>query len=144
MAYLVSIEKTADFLRVAATGPANFDNISGVWKEIARACAEFGCSNVLLDTILTGRPSTLDIYRTGNRIHEFGLPPKLRVAFVCDREALARLDFHERVITSRAVGVSIRNFVNRTDAELWLTEQPCACQATSAGEQGQDSADQPN
>ena len=143
MTYLVSIEKTPNFLRVAAAGQANFDNISGVWKDIARACAQFGCSNVLLDSILTGRPSTLDIYRTGNRIHEFGLPPRLRVAFVCSEEDLARLEFHETIISSRVSGVRIRNFLDRTDAEIWLDEQQCTCHAFAA-EQGQDSADQPH
>ena len=132
MTYQISMERTACFLCVTVEGPANFENISGVWKDIAHACKELGCSNVLLDGILKGRPSTLDIYRTGNRIHEVGLPPKLRVAFVCDKESLARLDFHESVIANRAVGITIRNFLTRADAELWLGEEECGCQTTLA------------
>ena len=132
MSYLVSFERTPGFLCVTVAGQANFDNISGVWKDIARACKEFGCSNVLVDGILSGRPSTLDIYRTGNRIHEVGLQPGLRVAFVSDAEHIARLDFHESVIATRAIGVSIRNFVARADAEIWLAERPCSCQEALA------------
>jgi hypothetical protein len=142
MPYEISIEKTAEFLRITVAGQANFDNITGVWKDIARACTEFGCSNVLLDSILSGRPSTLDIYRTGNRVHELGLPSNLRVAFVCEKESLARLDFHETVIANRAVGVSIRNFVDQTDAEQWLTEEQCDCTAAPARERGRDPTEQ--
>jgi hypothetical protein len=128
MSYLISFEKTSNFLCVAVAGQANFDNISGVWKDIGGACAQFRCTNVLIDGILSGRPSTLDIYRTGNRIHEFGLPPGLRAAFVCEQENIARLEFHEKIVASRAIGIRIRNFVNRADAELWLSEQLCRCQ----------------
>jgi len=129
MTYQISVELTPKFLRVTPSGQANFDNIYGVWRDIAQACKNFGCSNVLLDGILQGRPSTLDIYRIGNRIDELGLPPALRVAFVCERESLARLNFHQMVISNSAVGISIRNFVDRPEAELWLTEKQCTCQA---------------
>jgi len=136
VAYQIAIEKTPNFICVTVDGPANFDNISGVWKDIARACTEFGCSNVLLDGILRGRPSTLDIYRTGNRIHLYGLPRDLRVAFVCTEEDLPRLSFHESVIADRAIGVTIRNFLDRVDAERWLAEAQCACQSGPAGSVG--------
>ena len=134
MPYQIAIEKTPGFIRVKVDGVANFDNISGVWQDIARACTELGCSNVLLDGILRGRPSTLDIYRTGNRIHLYGLPRALRVAFVCTEDDLPRLSFHESVIADRAVGVTIRNFLDRTDAERWLAEEPCACQTQPTNE----------
>ena len=136
MPYQIAIEKTPGFIRVTVDGQANFENISGVWQDIARACKEFGCSNVLVDGILQGRPSTLDIYRTGNRIHLYGLPRTLRLAFVCTEEDLPRLAFHESVIADRAVGVTIRNFLDRADAERWLAEEPCTCQEQSVGEDG--------
>jgi hypothetical protein len=89
---------------------------------------------VLRDGALPGKASILDIYRIGNRIHEFGLPPGLRVAFVCDEGNLPRLNFNETVIADRVAGVTIRNFVTRVDAECWLSEEPCNCQASPSPE----------
>ena len=130
MAFQISLQYSPDYLQVTVVGQANFDDICSVWREIARACKAFGCSNVLRDGALPGKASILDIYRIGNRIHEFGLPPGLRVAFVCDEKNLPRLNFNEAVIADRVTGVTIRNFVNRVDAERWLIEEPCRCQAS--------------
>ena len=134
MALQISFEYSPDYLQVTAVGKANFDDICSVWREIARACKEFGCSNVLRDGALPGKASILDIYRIGNRIHEFGLPSRLRVAFVCDEENLPRLNFNEAVIADRITGVTIRNFVDRVIAERWLIEEPCGCQASPCPE----------
>ena len=135
MAYEISLKHTPTFLYVTVAGQANFRDIWGVWEDIARACRKFGCSNVLRDGILKGQASILDIYRIGNRMNELELPPKLRVAFVCEEANLPRLGFNETVIANRVAGVTIRNFLNRTEAERWLAEEQCRCQpAPDAGE----------
>ena len=133
MAYEISVQYKPEFLHVTVCGQANFDEICGVWKDIARACKKFGCSNVLRDGILKGQASVLDIYRVGNQLDTFGLPPRLRVAFVCEEEYLPRLNFNETVLANRVVGVAVRNFLSRTEAERWLAEEPCKCQAPLAG-----------
>jgi hypothetical protein len=132
MSYQIMLEHTPEYLHVTVTGRATFEDISGVWKDIARACKEFGCSNVLRDGILQGKASLLDVYRIGNRLHEFELPSDLRVAFVCKKENLARLEFNETVITTRVTGITIRNFLDRAEATRWLAEKECTCQALPA------------
>jgi len=129
MAYDISLEHTPEYLHVTVMGRASFDDMAGVWRDVGRACKQFGCSNVLRDGILQGRASLLDIYRIGNRMHEFDLPPRLRVAFVCNKENLPRLEFNQTVIANRVTGMTIRNFIDRTEAKRWLTEKQCRCQA---------------
>jgi len=129
MAYEISIDHTPNYLHVSVSGQATFDDISGVWKDIAQACKEFNCSNVLRDGVLQGRASILDIYRVSNRMDDFDLPPRLRVAYVCEDTIRPRLDFYETVIANRVAGVTIRNFTNRIEAERWLAEEQCGCQS---------------
>lgn len=120
--YHISIKKTDVFLYVRVEGEANFNNIFGVWKDIAEACKKFKCSRVLRDGILSGQASMLEIFHIGERAHEIELPAKFKMALVCKEKDLERLDFHETVIANRVIGVTTRNFLNRREAELWLSE----------------------
>lgn len=122
MSYNISVKKIDTYLYVTVSGKETYENVVSVWRTIAEACHQHNCKKVLCGGILEGPGPTIDIYDFEKHFHELGVPAGAKIAMVCKKEDLPKMQFAENVVATRAT-VTSKIFFTHKNAEEWLTKE---------------------
>ena len=116
--YRLTVEDRSEYLHALITGEKDsYDVTMGAVTEIAAACKIRGTSKLLVEHQVSGRLSTLEIFRIASQLPD--LFEGVYVAFVVHlATAPDNGEFLELVARNR--GGRGRLFNNPSDADLWL------------------------
>jgi len=116
--YTIMSEDRPGYHYVHISGPESFDAAVLFWEKLALQARQASLKRILIEDLVTGRLSTLEIHRLSEIISR--LFSGVKVAFLdSKKETFEDNKFGETVVRNRA-GL-IRLFSSMEEAELWLT-----------------------
>ena len=116
-----NISFEGDHVLVFADGEKDMDFVNRLWPEIAAACEEHECFNVLGIAKTTKPVEMTDGFMHANRFRELGIDHRYRIAWVeLNRDTVDVLKFMETVLMNR--GLPGKVFDTEEDARHWLLE----------------------
>ena len=120
MSYEMDIKFADGFLLVEVTGEDNYDVSHEIWMNIAQACEERDCFNVLGVSDMTNALATMEAYDHQKIFAEAGITLRHRIAWVeKNPEARKMIEFVETVLKNRNM-VNGRVFSDVSEAKNWL------------------------
>ena len=119
MGYEMDLTFEGEFLRVTVTAEDDYQTSLKFFTELAQACKEYHCLNIL--AISNSTPlETMDAFYHANILKEVGFTFKHRIAWVEMNPKAREMDkFIENVIVNRGV-IQMKVFSNESEAKQWL------------------------
>ncbi|WP_323815283.1 hypothetical protein [Cellvibrio sp. NN19] len=113
-----------NYLHVDVQGMGNYDNAVTMWSNIAQACEQYQCYNVLGEQNLLQTVTIAEAFDHPALFKKVGITQKHRIAWV-DKNPRTRntTEFIRDVLTSRSVGTG-RLFNDVESAKNWLLSRP--------------------
>lgn len=121
--YEITISHHGNYLHVSVDGLGSYEGALDLWQQIAQACEQYQCYNILGEQYLFGTLSTHEALNYPTLFKKAGITNKHRVAWV-DKNPRTRemTEFIRDVLTNRLVGNG-RLFKDLESAKQWLLGQ---------------------
>lgn len=115
----IEISFEGDHVLVQADGDKDYGYIERLWREVATACEQHDCFNVLGLAKTTTPIEAVDGYDLQSLYRQYGIDQRYRIAWVeLNEDARSVLEFVETVLVNR--GLPGRLFETEAEARAWL------------------------
>lgn len=124
MSNKVVITPMDGYIYVEISGRGNYDEVLELWQNIASACHEHQCFNVLGVQRIKIAIDTLTALDHHTVFTDVGIDHRYRIAWVDENpRTYESIEFIKNVLSNRSIGYG-KVFSNEEDAKNWLFTKP--------------------
>ena len=124
MAYQLSVEQKAGYLRIRVSGENSPETVRGYLEDIFKTCLQRNCSIVLIEEDLRGPGlGILDIHQIVSEGSKRTWPTVRRIAYVDTNKEHSQSNMHFAETVAVNLGVIVKLFPTVSEAEAWLSDE---------------------